>query len=46
MTYSVDQYKNDQIMQLQYAQDKESNGINRSYWLKHGTRMIVSLQAG
>jgi hypothetical protein len=34
MTYSIDQYKNDQIMQLQYAQDKESKGINRSYGLK------------
>lgn len=34
MAYSIDQYKNDQIMQLQYAQDKESNGINRSYGLK------------
>ena len=34
MTYSIDQYKNDQIMQLQYAQDKENNGVNRSYGLK------------
>jgi hypothetical protein len=31
MTYSIDQYKNDQIMQLQYAQDKQSKGIYRSY---------------
>jgi hypothetical protein len=34
MTYSIDQYKNDQIMQIQYAQDKESDRINRSYGLK------------
>jgi hypothetical protein len=34
MTYSIDQYKNDQIMQIQYEQDKEVNGINRSYGLK------------
>jgi hypothetical protein len=34
MTYSIDQYKNDQIMQLQYAQDKQAKGINRSYGLK------------
>ncbi|WP_426668340.1 hypothetical protein ACPPVU_19465 [Mucilaginibacter sp. McL0603] len=34
MTYSIDQYKNDQIMQVQYAQDKEASGLNRSYGLK------------
>jgi hypothetical protein len=33
MTYSVDQYKNDQIMQLQYAQ-KSTNGKMRSYGFK------------
>jgi hypothetical protein len=34
MTYSIDQYKNDQIMQVQYAQEKQAGGINRSYGLK------------
>jgi hypothetical protein len=34
MTYSIDQYKNDQIMQIQYAQDKENKEVNRSYGLK------------
>ncbi len=33
MTYSFDQYKNDQIMQLQYEQDKDGNKIVRSYGL-------------
>ena len=35
MTYSFDQYKNDQIMQLQYAQDETgTSNIVRSYGLK------------
>src|SRR3569833_1002421 len=34
MTYSVDQYKNDQIMQLQYEQDKNGGNAVRSYGLK------------
>jgi hypothetical protein len=33
MTYSFDQYKNDQIMQLQYEQDKDHGNIVRSYGL-------------
>ena len=33
MTYSIDQYKNDQIMQIQYAQDS-AEGLARSYGLK------------
>ncbi|WP_160716185.1 hypothetical protein [Chitinophaga solisilvae] len=34
MVYSVDQYKNDQIMQLQYSQDMEGKDKQRSYGLK------------
>ncbi|HEY8928084.1 MAG TPA: hypothetical protein VIM55_02775 [Mucilaginibacter sp.] len=34
MTYSIDQWKNDQIMQLQYAQEKNGKGLMRSYGLK------------
>lgn len=35
MVYSVDQYKNDQIMQLQYNQERDKdNKINRNYGLK------------
>jgi hypothetical protein len=34
MTYSIDQYKNDQIMQLQYAQDGNSGTPVKSYGLK------------
>lgn len=34
MTYSFDQYKNDQIMQLQYEQEKGSTNALRSYGLK------------
>jgi len=34
MTYSVDQYQNDQIMQIQYSQDKDTDGLKRSYGLK------------
>jgi hypothetical protein len=34
MVYSVDQYKNDQIMQLQYSQDSSSGKPVRSYGLK------------
>ena len=36
MTYSIDQYKNDQIMQLQYSQDNDANGklTGRAYGLK------------
>jgi len=34
MTYSVDQYKNDQIMQLQYSQDGEGSQLKRSYGFK------------
>jgi hypothetical protein len=33
MTYSFDQYKNDQIMQLQYEQGKTHGNIVRSYGL-------------
>ena len=33
MTYSFDQYKNDQIMQLQYDQEKDHGNIVRSYGL-------------
>lgn len=33
-TYSVDQYKNDQIMQLQYQQDDDGGQRARSYGLK------------
>jgi hypothetical protein len=34
MTYSIDQYKNDQIMQLQYSQDSGRKIASRSYGLK------------
>jgi hypothetical protein len=34
MTYSIDQYKNDQIMQLQYAQENNSGQPVKSYGLK------------
>lgn len=34
MVYSVDQYKNDQIMQLQYSQNVGSDKKERSYGLK------------
>ena len=34
MAYSFDQYKNDQIMQLQYEQDNGTNRRMRSYGLK------------
>lgn len=34
MTYSIDQYKNDQIMQLQYSQENEGSKLQRSYGLK------------
>ena len=34
MTYSIDQYKNDQIMQIQYAQEKSGDSLARSYGLK------------
>jgi len=34
MTYSIDQWKNDQIMQLQYAQGKNDKSFSRSYGLK------------
>ena len=34
MTYSIDQYKNDQIMQLQYSQENSDTGLQRSYGLK------------
>lgn len=34
MVYSVDQYKNDQVMQLQYSQDVGGDKKNRSYGLK------------
>ncbi|MDP9080271.1 MAG: hypothetical protein M3O71_22830 [Bacteroidota bacterium] len=33
MTYSFDQYKNDQIMQLQYDQEKDQGKMVRSYGL-------------
>jgi hypothetical protein len=32
MTYSIDQYKNDQIMQLQYSQDKDSRAYGFKLW--------------
>lgn len=34
MTYSIDQYKGDQIMQLQYAQEQHDRQLSRSYGLK------------
>lgn len=34
MTYSIDQWKNDQVMQLQYIQDNNSNEPVKSYGLK------------
>jgi len=34
MTYSIDQYKNDQIMQLQYSQENNGAQLQRSYGLK------------
>jgi len=34
MTYSFDQYKNDQIMQLQYEQENGKSNMLRSYGLK------------
>ena len=34
MTYSIDQWKNDQIMQLQYAQDNQKGAPVKSYGLK------------
>ena len=34
MTYSIDQFKNDQIMQLQYGQAVENGKTTRSYGLK------------
>ncbi|WDF78082.1 hypothetical protein PQ469_29805 [Mucilaginibacter sp. KACC 22773] len=34
MTYSIDQYKNDQIMQLQYSQENNGPQLQRSYGLK------------
>jgi len=34
MTYSIDQYKNDQIMQLQYSQENNGTQLQRSYGLK------------
>lgn len=34
MVYSIDQYKNDQIMQLQYQEDKSTNERVRSYGFK------------
>ena len=34
MTYSIDQYQNDQIMQIQYSQDKDAGSLKRSYGLK------------
>jgi hypothetical protein len=34
MTYSIDQWKNDQVMQLQYAQDNTGGGPVKSYGLK------------
>ncbi|MEZ2338172.1 hypothetical protein AB6735_21155 [Mucilaginibacter sp. RCC_168] len=34
MTYSIDQYQNDQIMQIQYSQDKDAGSLQRSYGLK------------
>lgn len=38
MTYSVDQFKNDQIMQWQYQQDKVNGKMTRSYGLKFWDR--------
>lgn len=34
MAYSVDQYKNDQVMQLQYSQENDAKKPGRSYGLK------------
>lgn len=34
MTYSVDQYQNDQIMQIQYNQQTDAGNLQRSYGLK------------
>lgn len=34
MAYSVDQYKNDQVMQLQYSQENDKEKPTRSYGLK------------
>jgi hypothetical protein len=34
MVYSIDQYKNDQVMQLQYSEDSSSNRRTRSYGLR------------
>jgi hypothetical protein len=34
MVYSIDQYRNDQVMQLQYAEDSNSKSRLRSYGLK------------
>jgi hypothetical protein len=34
MAYSIDQYKNDQVMQLQYNEDNAANHRARSYGLK------------
>lgn len=34
MVYSIDQYKNDQIMQLQYQQDDDKGLLKRSYGFK------------
>jgi hypothetical protein len=34
MTYSIDQWKNDQIMQLQYAQENQKGAPVKSYGLK------------
>ena len=34
MTYSVDQWKNDQVMQLQYAQESGDTALVKSYGLK------------
>ena len=34
MVYSIDQYRNDQVMQLQYAEDSSSKSRVRSYGLK------------
>ena len=43
-SYSVDQYKNDQIMQLQYQQDKNGGNAVRSYGLKQWARTPFPLQ--
>ena len=34
MVYSVDQFRNDQLMQLQYSQRTQANQISRSYGLR------------